>query len=775
VTRNLERDPWRAEDVAQETLLAALAASRLDVPNEQRMRAWLGRVAFNLSRLGARQGARRQAREVCVARREALPSVSDELEARSAQRTLAQALNALPADYREVLAWRYFDGDSTAEIAARLHVSELAVRKRLWRARNKLRAALEHEAPAGRHFLGLLPLVELVRRSRVALLAAPAAGIAATVFLLLPSGTEHDEGVARLASATRLGAASAPSRVSEFSDGVPAAEPPSPSAPHRSERPPSPRSAVPPVPVDSREEWHGVVLDLEGTPRAGLELFDAEARAPLATSDLLGAFCLSGASAGPLWARAPGWTTVVPATLEESSGAFAPLLVAEAFSCAGRVVDGAGAPIVGAELELLCTEGAFARFPLPVALAHPRLGVERSDDDGHFEIEGWPQAQGIDLWVRAEGYAPLRRSSPSLGAAEWLVLEPEPNPTFLTGTVRHRSGDPAGGAWVQLAEARVQADADGRFRLPLRGVRPDSTFQAEDPEQFSSPFTWRGFGKRLESGFAGDFEVELGEENDAVEGQLQGDGPGGWRVAAFARAAFERDAEGFERPVAVTTSAADGSFALRLPRGRYDFVALAPDRLEGVPVADLDSSVRHWSIPLTAPAPLLEQRALIQARTGEPLGRVPVEVEARFQGAEPGSSRRLPWRVFATERDGTVSFLAAQGHEFELHAARGHFVAARWLGSAREAGLELALAAPFHVRLRGSHAVLRARVLDEWGTPLPAHGPLGPRAGFEVTDGESPVYEVPPEARWLELGRLDGRTERVPVAPQLGAPVLVLP
>src|SRR6185436_14318880 len=82
VARNLVRDPWGAEDVTQETLLAALASPPPDVPDDQRLRAWLGRVAFNLSRLGARQGARRRAREVLVARAEAVPSVSDEYDSR---------------------------------------------------------------------------------------------------------------------------------------------------------------------------------------------------------------------------------------------------------------------------------------------------------------------------------------------------------------------------------------------------------------------------------------------------------------------------------------------------------------------------------------------------------------------------------------------------------------------------------------------------------------------------------------------------------------------
>src|SRR5262245_18727681 len=99
VARNLVRDPWGAEDVTQETILAALAAPPRDVPDDQRMRAWLGRVAFNLSRLGARQGARRRAREVRVARREALPSVTEELETAGTLQALSGAIADLAEPY----------------------------------------------------------------------------------------------------------------------------------------------------------------------------------------------------------------------------------------------------------------------------------------------------------------------------------------------------------------------------------------------------------------------------------------------------------------------------------------------------------------------------------------------------------------------------------------------------------------------------------------------------------------------------------------------------
>lgn len=178
VARNLVRDPWSAEDVTQETLMAALAAPPRDVPDEQRMRAWLGRVAFNLSRLKARQGARQRAREVRVAREESLPSVSDELEAAGTLEALAKAIAELSAPYREVVEMRYFGEFSTAEIAKRTGTSELAVRKRLWRARNKLRDSLDHDPKTGRLLAAVLPWAFGEKGLRLQGLAGLAAGLA---------------------------------------------------------------------------------------------------------------------------------------------------------------------------------------------------------------------------------------------------------------------------------------------------------------------------------------------------------------------------------------------------------------------------------------------------------------------------------------------------------------------------------------------------------------------------------------------------------------------
>ena len=70
------------------------------------------------------------------------PDAAAELVAREEADALAGALDALPDDTREVLTLFYREGQSVAQVAALLDVTEDAVKKRLSRARATLRQAL---------------------------------------------------------------------------------------------------------------------------------------------------------------------------------------------------------------------------------------------------------------------------------------------------------------------------------------------------------------------------------------------------------------------------------------------------------------------------------------------------------------------------------------------------------------------------------------------------------------------------------------------------------
>src|SRR5262245_36132241 len=85
----LVRDHAAAEDVVQETWIAAL---RAPAPGGGHLRPWLARVAIHFARKSRRGAARRAGREQLAARPERLPSASEALERLEAQRLLVDAI-----------------------------------------------------------------------------------------------------------------------------------------------------------------------------------------------------------------------------------------------------------------------------------------------------------------------------------------------------------------------------------------------------------------------------------------------------------------------------------------------------------------------------------------------------------------------------------------------------------------------------------------------------------------------------------------------------------
>ena len=121
-----------AEDVTQETFLR-LVRTAPEFADEDHCRAWLLRVAMNCSGDLFRSAWRRHTRPLEEAEQVPAPEEGGVLE----------AVLALPERYRAPIHLFYYEGLSTAEIAAVLGKSEGAVRTRLSRERTMLRGVLE--------------------------------------------------------------------------------------------------------------------------------------------------------------------------------------------------------------------------------------------------------------------------------------------------------------------------------------------------------------------------------------------------------------------------------------------------------------------------------------------------------------------------------------------------------------------------------------------------------------------------------------------------------
>ena len=122
-----------AEEILQDTLIQYLKTAPV-LENEAHEKAWLFRVAGNLSKNRIAYNRVRSTDEL----KEALAA-----EQREDLSFVWEAVKDLPVKYREVIHLFYYEGLSTAEIAAILEQKESTVRSHLMRGREKLRSILK--------------------------------------------------------------------------------------------------------------------------------------------------------------------------------------------------------------------------------------------------------------------------------------------------------------------------------------------------------------------------------------------------------------------------------------------------------------------------------------------------------------------------------------------------------------------------------------------------------------------------------------------------------
>lgn len=135
---HLTGDRGRAEDVVQETLLRAWQHPEVAVGTA---RAWLFTVARNLVIDFSRSArARKEVGSLDEERDRVGP---DEVDATLDRMLIADAIALLSADHRAVIRRSYYQGWSTAQIAADLEIAEGTVKSRLHYAMRALRLGLQ--------------------------------------------------------------------------------------------------------------------------------------------------------------------------------------------------------------------------------------------------------------------------------------------------------------------------------------------------------------------------------------------------------------------------------------------------------------------------------------------------------------------------------------------------------------------------------------------------------------------------------------------------------
>ncbi len=138
-----------AEDAAQEGFVKAYRAIGSFRDGEP-FRPWLLRIVANTARNRRRSSGRQHALALRAEPRPSAsdPSPADLVDARDEQRRLVAAMNRLTPQDRLILAYRWFEDMSEAEMAVALGCRPGTVKSRLSRAMQRLRSELGEGKPA---------------------------------------------------------------------------------------------------------------------------------------------------------------------------------------------------------------------------------------------------------------------------------------------------------------------------------------------------------------------------------------------------------------------------------------------------------------------------------------------------------------------------------------------------------------------------------------------------------------------------------------------------
>ena len=141
---HLTRDRHKAEDLAQETFLKALAALKSFRPGSN-FRAWLFRIGHN-NFVNLKRTERRTSHQLPDdAVGPAVASAETIAEDRETVQVVARAVAELSPDFRSALMLRAEQGLSFKEVAAILNITEETARWRVFKARQKLMKVLSPE------------------------------------------------------------------------------------------------------------------------------------------------------------------------------------------------------------------------------------------------------------------------------------------------------------------------------------------------------------------------------------------------------------------------------------------------------------------------------------------------------------------------------------------------------------------------------------------------------------------------------------------------------
>ena len=493
----LVRDPDLAEDLTQDTLLAALCSP---VERPRSIRNWLASVVRNKSLTYGRSERRRSDREEARACTEELPSTAEVVERASGYQTVVDALLALEEPYRATLLYRFLDELSPSEIAEKLAVSESTVATRTAEGLRRLRVRLrlehrEHSASRFSAFSALWP--SAWRRPESSSAALPLTGaIALGIQLKVAIGV-----VALACVVVVIQALDEPEIVLGNSPAkqVPAVELATPVAPTEE----SERSIVesttldpePPVPdyhagLEGMFEQHkvairdirGRVIDLDGAPIPNVEvsftiygipgpdgqgMYRREEQRSV-QADAAGYFELKGGAPLSFTVETDELTTIYAGVLNWNEVSADPLVVvAPRIELAGLVIDESGSAIPGAIVSMR-SNGRLPGLRDLVLDGSSLVNLQaETDATGAFAIEDAADLGEATIDVHAYGFASVAGAVPTGGSTtlQFVLPRVQPGAYAILGRVVFQDGFPAADTLVAAGSISVRSDAGGMFAL----------------------------------------------------------------------------------------------------------------------------------------------------------------------------------------------------------------------------------------------------------------------------------------------------------------------
>lgn len=526
LAHRLVADPATADDVAQETLIAAATRAPAGL---REPRGWLRTVAQNAARAFARSTQRRLRREQLAEPSAAAigdatdPAVT--LQRAAAHKRVVDALFALPEPYHTVLVLRFFDDLAMEAIAERLARPVATVRSQLQRGLQRLREVLDGECGGDRAAWcsALAPLLVGRTTSAAAVATATLGGLAmfkwittavglllalSLVWLLVPPAAPAApiSSTSNAAAAVASADASAPANTSERLEAAPPTPTTEPSAAPTSGRlrgrlldpdgsamvgltvawadPSKPRRVgnrivVRNLSVDLDHPGNKALLATPAGRRQLAQSFGGDADAALAaiegrrearsraTTDGVGRFDLAIDGPGALELESTEHLVLGKGQLPDEPDPIH--VVCRATAVGGIVRDASGSPLAGVHVTMGLQLGGLPGIaPRLRGSDEFRSWNATSRADGTFALGLVPVHPALSITAQKRGFAALSTPTTTIaGPVDWTLASDARQTPTLTGTVRHADGRPGAGARVDFGQDAGTCDEHGRFSFAL--------------------------------------------------------------------------------------------------------------------------------------------------------------------------------------------------------------------------------------------------------------------------------------------------------------------